>query len=288
MRLDDIDTSDVNVDDQGNTGGSGFPMGGGGGLPIGGRMGCGSLVLVLIAALVFGVNPGDMLGGGQQAPAPHAQTQGVAGQGCDGSALKKQSCQVLALGNQTWSKVFTDGSYRAPGIVFYDRNGQSGCGAAQSAMGPFYCPADEKIYIDTSFYDELGQRFGAKGDFAQDYVIAHELGHHIQKLTGIADKVQNGQARAGKVQGNQMQVRMELQADCYAGVWAAKNRDRIEPGDVEEGLTAANAIGDDTLQRQSQGVVVQESFTHGSSQQRMQALRLGMQGDENKCDVFFQ
>ncbi len=289
MRLDDIDTSDVNAEDQGNVGG-GFPMGGGGGLPIGGRMGCGGIVVLLIAALIFGVNPSSMMGGGDQvSQSAQVQTQSAAGsgQGCDGSPLKKQSCQVLALGNSTWKAQFTDGSYRAPALVFYDRNGQSGCGAAQSAMGPFYCPADEKIYIDTAFYDELQNRFGAAGDFAQDYVIAHELGHHIQKLTGVADKVQRAQQRLSRTEGNRFQVAMELQADCYAGAWAGINKDRLEPGDMEEGLRAAHQIGDDVLQRASQGMVVPESFTHGSAEQRMAWLKRGLQtADPEQCDTF--
>jgi uncharacterized protein len=289
MRLDDVDTSDVNAEDQGNLGGGGgFPMGGGGGFPVSGRMGCGTVVILLIAALVFGVNPSSLMGGGEPASqAPQAQTQQVGAGVCDGSKLRKQSCQVLALGNQTWAKQFQGGGYHAPGIVFYDQNGQSGCGAAQSAMGPFYCPADEKIYIDTAFYDELQQRFGAAGDFAQDYVIAHELGHHIQKLTGIADKVQNAQSRLSRTEGNRYQVAMELQADCYAGVWAALNKERMEPGDIEEGLRAAHQIGDDVLQKASQGVVVESAFTHGSAEQRMTWLKRGLQtGDPDQCDTF--
>jgi predicted metalloprotease len=154
-------------------------------------------------------------------------------------------------------------------------------------MGPFYCPNDRGIYLDTTFFDELKTRFGAAGDFAQAYVIAHEVGHHIQNLTGVLDQAHSAQQRASKAEGNAVQVRVELQADCYAGVWAARNRDRLEPGDVEEGLRAAEAIGDDTLQRKTQGRVVPESFTHGSSAQRMAWLRRGMQsGDPAVCDTF--
>jgi uncharacterized protein len=290
MRLDDFDTSGVDVEDQRGSGGGGFgfPMGGGGGLPLGRSMGCGTIAIIIIASLIFGVNPMQILGGGaptEQAQAPH--TAGNAGAGCEANAASKFSCQVLASTNQTWGSLFDGGAYQPPKIVFYARNGQSGCGAAQSAMGPFYCPSDQGIYLDTSFYDELSQRFGAAGDFAQAYVIAHEVGHHVQYLTGTADKVRQAQARASEVQGNKLQVAMELQADCYAGVWAAKNADRMEPGDVEEGLRAAQAIGDDTLQRQSQGVVVPESFTHGSSAQRMQWLRTGLQtGDPDRCNTF--
>ncbi|WP_339561573.1 neutral zinc metallopeptidase, partial [Pseudomonas sp. EA_65y_Pfl1_P113] len=146
---------------------------------------------------------------------------------------------------------------------------------------------DQGIYLDTSFFDELANRFGAKGDFAQDYVIAHEFGHHIQNLLGTSDKVAAIQQRGSEVQGNQASVKLELQADCYAGVWAAQNKDRLDPGDLEEGLTAAHAIGDDTLQQESQGRVVPDSFTHGTSAQRMAWLRKGMEtGDPNQCDTF--
>ena len=307
MRLDDVDTSDVQVDDQrGRGGGGGFGMpGGGGGLPFVGGLGCRGMavigVIAVIAIPIFGfgrvmavalalLGMGQMSGGGQQSGAPSqvsTQAEQGAGKGCDANALSKQSCQVLALGNRTWAKVFSDGGYRAPHMVFYSGNGQSGCGAAQSAMGPFYCPQDEGIYIDTSFYQELQDRFGAAGDFAQDYVIAHELGHHIQKLTGVADKVQSAQQRAGKAEGNRYQVAMELQADCYAGVWAAINKDRIEPGDIEEGLRAAHQIGDDVLQKASQGVVVPEAFTHGSAEQRMTWLKRGLQtADPEQCNSF--
>lgn len=296
MRLDDLDdgnlNDDVQVEDQrGRGGGFGFPSGGG--LPVSGKMGCGTIILLLIGALIFGVNPGDMLGGGGQqiGQSPQVQTQSSApaGQGCSANEASRFACSVLLLNNRTWKAAFTDGGYREPKLVFYAGGGQSGCGAAQSAMGPFYCPADQGIYLDTSFFQELSQRFGASGDFAQAYVIAHEVGHHLQHLTGRAEQVRQAQARASKVQGNQLQVRMELQADCYAGVWAAKNKERIEPGDVEEGMRAAHQIGDDVLMKQSQGVVVPEAFTHGSAEQRMAALKLGLStGNEERCEVFFQ
>ncbi|MEO0063093.1 MAG: hypothetical protein RLZZ08_1653, partial [Pseudomonadota bacterium] len=171
-----------------------------------------------------------------------------------------------------------------PKLVFYSQSGRSGCGAAQSAMGPFYCPADQGIYLDTTFYDQMAQQLGAGGDFARAYVIAHEYGHHIQQQTGIENAVRQRQ-QADPRQENQWQVRMELQADCYAGVWAAHNRDQIDPGDFEEGMTAASAIGDDTLMKNAGQRVNPESFTHGSSAQRMQALRLGLEsGDDRQCD----
>ncbi|MCY1231320.1 hypothetical protein D9M72_437640 [compost metagenome] len=165
------------------------------------------------------------------------------------------------------------------------------CGTGQSAMGPFYCPGDQKVYIDLAFYDELRKRFGASGDFAQAYVIAHEIGHHVQNLLGVSEKVDAARRRMGEAQANQLSVRMELQADCLAGVWAATaqraNQQLLEPGDIEEGLKAAAAIGDDRLQRQSQGYVVPEAFTHGSSEQRVRWLRRGIEsGDVRKCDTF--
>lgn len=297
MRLDDLDdgnlNDDVQVEDQRGRGGGGFGFPMGGGLPVSGKMGCGTIILLLIGALVFGVNPGDMLGGGQQVgQTPQVQAPAettAAGQGCNANESSRFACQVLLLNNRTWKPAFTNGGYREPKLVFYAGGGQSGCGAAQSAMGPFYCPADEGIYLDTAFFQELSQRFGASGDFARAYVIAHEVGHHLQNLTGRAQQVQQAQARASKVQGNRIQVAMELQADCYAGVWAAKNKERIEPGDIEEGLRAAHQIGDDVLMRQSQGVVVPEAFTHGSAEQRMAALKLGLStGNEDECEVFFR
>ncbi len=301
MRLDDVDTSDVEVQDQrGQGGGFGMPMGGGG-MPLIGGLGCRGLAIIgVIAAIaipIFGfrtvagilaalVGMGSLSSGPSSVPQQTQAEQG-AGKGCDANALSKQSCQVLALGNRTWAQQFSQGGYRAPQIVFYSGNGQSGCGAAQSAMGPFYCPADEGIYIDTSFYEELQNRFGAAGDFAQDYVIAHELGHHLQKLTGVAEKVQQAQARLSRTEGNRYQVAMELQADCYAGVWAVLNKERMEPGDIEEGLRAAHQIGDDVLQRASQGVVVEAAFTHGSAEQRMSWLKRGLAtGDPDQCDTF--
>jgi uncharacterized protein len=291
MRLDDLDTN-VNVEDQRGMGGGGFgfPGLGGGGLGVGRSMGCGTLAIVIIAALVFGVNPMQILGGGQQGapqPAIERSAEQAQGAGCEADAASRFSCQVLRLNNLTWERQFAGGGYREPKIVFYSGRGQSGCGSAQSAMGPFYCPADEGIYLDTDFYGELSQRFGAGGDFAQAYVIAHEVGHHLQHLTGVADKVRQAQARASQVEGNKLQVAMELQADCYAGVWAAQNRERMEPGDVEEGLRAAHQIGDDVLQKATQGVVVEAAFTHGSAAQRMEWLRRGLQsGDPAQCDTF--
>ncbi len=201
---------------------------------------------------------------------------------------------MLANTEDTWTKIFAAKGQRdqPAGFSFYTGGGTSGCGAAQSAMGPFYCPTDNSIYLDTSFFGELENRFRASGDFAQAYVIAHEVGHHIQNLTGVLGDASARQRRVSSREGNAIQVRVELQADCYAGVWAAHAKDEqgqpaMEPGDVEEGLRAAQAIGDDTLQRQSQGRVVPEAFTHGSAAQRAAWLRRGLEsGDPAACDTF--
>ncbi len=204
-----------------------------------------------------------------------------------------RSFMVRTLGSteETWSEIFqkAGATYTPTTMVAYSNSSQSGCGAAQAAMGPFYCPTDKKIYIDPQFFAELKQRFGAPGDFAAAYVIAHEVGHHIQDLEGTLDRARSAQARSSEVASNQVQVGVELQADCYAGVWAATARDAqgsiLEPGDIEEGMRAAEAIGDDTLQKQMQGRVVPESFTHGSSAQRMEALQRGLKnGNPAACN----
>lgn len=290
MKLDDYRTSD-NVSDQRGGGGGGprFPIGGG-------KMGIGTIIIIGIAALVFGVNPMELIQGGGMTGGAPVQTQGPgaaggqnAAESCAVDEKSKFSCQVLASTEDTWGQLFKaqGQSYQPATLTFYDRNGQSGCGAAQSAMGPFYCPADNGIYLDTSFFDELATRFGAAGDFAQAYVIAHEVGHHIQTISGRSDQVRRAQRSASEAEGNELQVRMELEADCYAGVWAARNSSRIEPGDIEEGLTAANAIGDDTLQKAAGRRPVPESFTHGTSAQRMAWLKKGLStGDPAQCDTF--
>lgn len=285
-----------NVEDQTGRGGMGFPMGGGR-LPVGGKggLGCGGLVIVVVLALVFGVDPMQLLGGlSQQGGVAVPQQQAPSavpgeGAGCERSDLHRFSCTVLADTEDTWNTIFQQSgqNYPEPTLVFYAGLGQSGCGAAQSATGPFYCPADRKIYIDTSFFDQLEQQLGAGGDFAQAYVIAHEVGHHVQTVTGLSEQLRREQARVGKTQANALQVRMELQADCYAGLWARSNQQHLEAGDIEEALTAANAIGDDRLQRQSGGSVVPDSFTHGSSAQRVRWFRRGFDGGSLKaCDTF--
>jgi predicted metalloprotease len=293
MKLDDYRTSDNISDQRGGRGG----RGGGPRLPIGGgKMGIGTILILGIAALVFGINPMDLIEGGGMTGGAPVQTEGPraaggqnAAQSCAIDEKSRFSCQVLASTEDTWAALFEaqGQTYQPATLTFYDRNGQSGCGAAQSAMGPFYCPADNGIYLDTSFFDELATRFGAAGDFAQAYVIAHEVGHHIQTITGRSADVRRAQRSASQAEGNQLQVRMELEADCYAGVWAARNSSRLEPGDIEEGLTAASAIGDDTLQKAAGRRPVPESFTHGTSAQRMAWLKKGLStGDPAQCDTF--
>jgi predicted metalloprotease len=277
MRLDRFNPANIRV------------RGGGGGLGGGAPLGCGAIVIAIVGALVFGVDPGQMLGAIQQVQQSAPTEQGPQGQSveelCTANAYATESCNALSSLNGTWQPIFAQSNvaFQQPELVFYAGGTNSGCGAASSAMGPFYCPADQGIYIDTSFYDEMAKQLGAPGDFARYYVMAHEYGHHIQRLTGTADSVRRAQ-QSNPSQANQLQVRMELQADCYAGVWAGKNRNLIEPGDFEEGMTAASAIGDDTL---SSGRASPESFTHGTSAQRMEWLRRGLtSGNEDQCDTF--
>lgn len=284
MRLDDFDNG-INVQDQR---GSGFSIGG-----AGGKVGCGSIVIALIGALVFGIDPGQMLGTMEQVGAGGGGQVATSGgtnvtESCNVDALSKESCNALSSLNRTWQPLFEEDNipFTQPKLVFYSQMGRSGCGSAQSAMGPFYCPSDQGIYIDTDFYREMEQRLGASGDFARVYVMAHEYGHHVQTVTGLSNQIRSAQAQDPN-RANNLQVRMELQADCYAGVWAARNRDRIEPGDIEEGLNAAHAIGDDTLMKQAGRRPVEAAFTHGTSAQRKEWLRKGLEtGDDDQCDTF--
>ena len=284
MRLDDFDPNAIKVEDQ-RGGGGGFPMG------RGGQMGCGTLAIVLIASLVFGVDPGQLIGGRDQA-APQEQAGGAGGtdesSSCRIDAASKQSCDALTSLNKTWQPLFAQANIRFddPKLVFYSQRGNSGCGAAQSAMGPFYCPEDGGIYLDTDFFATMDRELGATGPFARDYVIAHEYGHHLQNLTGMSGQVRSLQAQQPR-RANDLSVRLELQADCYAGVWAAKNKDRLEPGDMESGLNAAHQIGDDTLMKNAGRRASPDLFTHGTSAQRTQWLRRGMEtGNEDSCDTF--
>ncbi len=297
MRLDDYRTSDNVGDERGENYGGGGGFGGGGGmLPllfglVFNRFGIGGIAVLIVGALIFGGNPLTLMGGDHALPQGNmpAITKEGAAHACAVDAASKFSCQVLASTEDSWAKIFAAQGqrYTPAGLIFYSRLGKSGCGAAQSAMGPFYCPNDQKVYLDTTFYDELKSRFGAPGDFAQAYVVAHEVGHHVQDLLGILPKVNEQQRSLSAKQANALQVRVELQADCFAGVWAANNRDRLDPGDVEEGMKAAHSIGDDTLQQEAQGRVMPDSFTHGTSVQRMEWLKKGLDsGDPAQCDTF--
>lgn len=296
MRLDDEqESSNFEVQAPGSAQ-AGF--GGGGGMGLFGmlvpfvfsRFGCGGVLALGVAAVALSMCSGGMMDSGSMlSPAgqstPSQQTT-APGQLTD---IQRTSLKVLGSTERRWAEIFAASGkrYTPTTLVFYSRNGQSGCGAAQSAMGPFYCPTDQKIYIDTEFFDEMKTRFNAPGDFPIGYIIAHEVGHHIQNLSGTADQVRQAQQRASRAQGNALQVAMELQADCYAGVWAANDRNLLEAGDVEEGLRAAQAIGDDTLQRSAGQRPVPESFTHGSSAQRQEWLMRGLKsGDPAQCDTF--
>ena len=290
MRLGGEDPSS-NFEDRTGSGGGGF---GGGGNLLGcllpfvlSRFGIVGVVVLLLgycALSSLGGGGGLLSGGGNPvATAP-------AGQSTLDPNMKDFLTRVLGSTEETWGGIFakSGAKYEPTTMVAYSNSDQSGCGAAQAAMGPFYCPTDKRIYIDPAFFKELSQRFGAPGDFAMAYVIAHEVGHHVQDLQGKLDQAHNAQAVASRAQGNAIQVGVELQADCYAGVWAANAKDAqgsiLEPGDAEEGMRAAEAIGDDTLQKQMQGRVVPDSFTHGTSAQRMAALRKGLDtGDPAAC-----
>jgi len=303
MRLDDFDPNDIDVEDQRGGGGFGGFLPGGDGMPLfGGQLGCGGIALVVVLAVVFGVNPLSLLGGGGSVQQPTMPGQsGMAGSevagpvsagggaaSCRVDQASLESCNALSSLNKTWAPLLSDMNVnpRRPKLVFYSRYGQSGCGSAQSAMGPFYCPTDRGIYLDTDFYRQMEQQLGASGQFARDYVIAHEYGHHVQNLLGISGKVHDAQER-NPDSANALSVRLELQADCFAGVWAARNRDRLEAGDMESGLNAAHQIGDDTLQKEAGRNPNEASFTHGSSAQRMKWLRLGLEsGDPRSCNTF--
>ena len=254
------------------------------GLPIGG--GIGGLVLLLLFSALTGTNPVDLI----NSTSPESDAVGTSGVPADDPQAQFVSV-VLADTEQTWAEIFSQrgSTYEPPTLVLFTDATQSACGVGQSAMGPFYCPTDRKVYLDLSFFRDLDARFGAPGDFAQAYVIAHEVGHHVQTLLGLSSRVSGARERASAREGNALSVRMELQADCYAGVWGhyAARRGLLEPGDAEEGLRAAAAIGDDRLQRQSQGRVVPESFTHGSSEDRQRWLRRGLDsGNIDACNTF--
>ncbi|OZA93078.1 MAG: zinc metalloprotease [Erythrobacter sp. 34-65-8] len=288
MRLNRFDPNNIRVGT--TSGGGGFPGGGGG------KLGCGTVLIAIIGALVFGLDPAQTigaLGGGE--PAELQQQADTEGQSteelCTSNQYSLETCNALSSLNQTWERIFQEqnAAFSQPTLKFVTSNQfNSGCGPASTGMGPFYCPADQGIYIDTGFYEQLAQMAGERGDFARYYVVAHEYGHHVQTITGVAEQIRSAQQQNPRA-ANRLQTLMELHADCYAGVWAGRNRNLIEPGDMEEGMNAAASIGDDTLQRNSGQRVDPESFTHGSSAQRMQALRLGLEtGDDRRCDGIFE
>jgi uncharacterized protein len=294
MRWDRGRRSDNIEDRRGAGGGMGFPSGrmsGRIGIP-GGRAGMGGfgLIAVVVVALLLGVDPSQLLqgnlGDGQSSYVPQAPT------GPQEEKLKDFVSVVLADTEDTWHEQFRTmgAAYEEPKLVLFTGGAESGCGFAQSAMGPFYCPRDHKVYLDLSFFQELSDRFGAPGDFAGAYVIAHEVGHHVQNLLGIMDQVDSARGGGSDTGAESLSVRVELQADCFAGVWA-RNADRarhiLEQGDIEEAMQAAAAVGDDRLQREAQGYAVPDSFTHGSSEQRVRWFKRGFDnGRIDSCDTF--
>ena len=255
--------------------------------------GIGTIVLVLVA-MYFGVDPTPLLQSVQSGQSASTSGKQPTSEDLRNDPLADMVAVVIADTEDVWHEIFRrqGRTYQEPTLVMFTGTTRSACGLGQAAMGPFYCPADQKAYIDLSFYDQMRSRFKAPGDFAQAYVIAHEIGHHVQNLLGISGQVHSMKQRVSQSEANQLSVRLELQADCLAGVWANRaDRSRtniaLEAGDVEEALNAASAIGDDTLQRQSRGTVVPESFTHGTSAQRQRWFRVGLEtGDPDRCDTF--
>ena len=321
MRYDESDRESDNVEDRrGQRSGMRFP-GGGMQIPIGGRGGMSFTTLLIIGAIMlfFGMNPLDILTGGagrgievpqmpnmESSPRPSANRNPFGIHGLPGTQRRDEPSpapgrsdemgtfikRVLADTEDVWSRVFQSfgKNYKEPRLVLFTGATPTACGTGMSAMGPFYCPLDQKIYVDLAFYEQLKRRFQAPGDFAQAYVIAHEVGHHVQALLGIAQKVQSLKSQMSERESNALQVRMELQADCLAGVWANLNNQlnkRLEQGDIQEGLNAASAIGDDMIQRKTQGHVVPDAFTHGSSEQRVRWFSKGFDGGKMQdCDTF--
>ena len=286
MRLDPLQQSDDIEDRRGSSSGGGI-LGGGAG-----RIGIGSMILAAVAYFVFGISPTTTLSTVSAINSVTGSSQ-ASSTGTKGLRTADEQAvfasKVLQSTKDVWNEAF-GGKYQAPVMVLYNGRTQTACGMGQAAAGPFYCPGDQKIYLDLSFFKELEQQMCAKGDFAQAYVIAHEVGHHVQYLTGIEGKVSSMRSRVSETQANALSVRMELQADCYAGVWAARANQKhqiLEDGDIQEGLNAAHKIGDDYLQKSSQGYAVPDSFTHGSSEQRMRWFKQGLQsGDPNSCNTF--
>ena len=279
----------TNIEDRRGAGRVGMSMPGRGGLKVGGLGG----VALVVLALLFGFDPSFLLTGGGE-PAPVGQGgQAPTSLSPEQDKLKEFMAVVLADTEDTWKQLLPQQqktSYEEPKLVLFAGETQSACGFAEAATGPFYCPADRKVYLDLDFFAELDRRFGAPGDFAQAYVVAHEIGHHVQTILGISSQVRQMQQRSGERDANSLSVMMELQADCLAGVWAhhaQRQRKILEEGDIEEGLKAASAVGDDTIQKRSRGYVVPDAFTHGSAAQRQRWFVQGLKsGDTGACDTF--
>ena len=277
------DRQSDNVEDR-RGGGGGGRFGGLGGKSVG----IGTLVIALIGSAFFGIDPSVFLGGGGE-PVPVQQGPAAAPANDRETQFVKTT---LAYTEDVWAQIFKEqgAQYQPARLVLFEQVTDTACGTGQSASGPFYCPADRQVYIDLSFFRLMQQRFKVEGEFAQAYVIAHEVGHHVQTLLGVSDQVRNAQRTASETEGNKLSVRLELQADCFAGVWANRTDKReqiLEQGDVEKALAAATAIGDDALQRQSQGQVVPDSFTHGSSAQRVRWFTRGLEsGKVEQCNTF--
>jgi predicted metalloprotease len=290
MRLDDFRSSD-NVEDRRGSGGGGFSIGRGG-------LGVGGLVVVLLISYFTGINPAVLIGGYETVTGGSQQEEQQSRTGAPADQSGTFVSKVLGSTEDVWTEVFKEqvgGNYRAPRLVIFNGITRSECGTAQSAMGPFYCPIDQKVYLDTAFFDEMRARFNAcprngACEFAQAYVIAHEVGHHVQNLLGILPKVNQARQSMDEADSNALSVQTELQADCLAGVWANRAEQRyrfLEPGDVEAALRTAAAIGDDMLQKRSQGYVVPDSFTHGSSEQRQRWFMTGLKsGSIQSCNTF--
>ena len=288
MRWGDMRPSENVEDRRGAGGGGGFPIGG---IPLSG----GALILIVIVSLIFGVNPLEMLG--LMSGSGPVQQQVAPPQGQQSAHPSDQRgdfvTRVLGDTEDTWSAVFQQNGarYTPPHLVLYNGRTPSACGSANAAVGPFYCPGDRKVYLDTAFFDELRSRFGAPGDFAAAYVIAHEVGHHVQNLLGTMERFDARASQSDSRTRNALSVRLELQADCYAGVWGARalQRKLIDANDIDAGIRAAEAVGDDRIQRRTQGVVVPDAFTHGSAEQRARWFKTGLQsGDIRSCDTFSQ
>jgi hypothetical protein len=261
---------------------------------VGGGGGIGVLLLALLG-MFFGFNPGSIFQGGSSVQAPSSSVSQQGHQSLSDPASEKQKeflSVVLADTEDVWQEVFhrSNRTYQPPKLVLFTQAVESACGFAQAAMGPFYCPLDHKVYLDMSFFNDMQTRLGAEGDFAQAYVIAHEVGHHVQNLLGIIERVEQKKRQGGQTEANMLSIRLELQADCLAGVWAHRahrNRQILESGDIEEGLNAASAVGDDRIQKQTRGYVVPDSFTHGTSAQRIRWFRRGLEsGEQGQCNTF--